>query len=123
MSDAETRQQMLAFFEYAMSPEAAGCGIELGNIWDDVEGWRTYIRVGDKAMAFNPGWGRKFARGTKADAVKRLQIMSAAEREAIGEVSVLQYFDDLESQCKETMTMRASGVLPSDVTSPTRGTS
>ncbi len=121
----DVRQQMLAFFEYAMSPEAYasdGGHIEMGNIWDKVEGWRTYIRVGEKAMAFNPGWGRKFARDTKADAAKKLATMTPDERAKIGVESVLKYFDDLEIQCKETMGMRAAGVLPSDVSSPTRGT-
>lgn len=119
---AETKRLAAEFFAYAQSPEAMaihGGVTEFGNCWTPEEGWRTYMRIGDKAMMFAPGWGRGFARECRERAKKMLRAMPPEDQESLK--GCLEWLDDLEAQCKETMALRASNASPVDVLGPERG--
>jgi len=117
------RDQFQEWLNYAMAEAAQGRGqIEYGNSWDNIEGWRTYMRVGDKAIMFSPGWGRGFARRTRKHAEAVMARMSPEKQAEIDQPTILKLFDNLEAQCKETMAMRAANVSPEDVFGPEKGT-
>lgn len=50
----------LQFIDYLASlPD--GARLEIGEMYDAVNGWRVYIRAGDKAISYDPRGARKWA--------------------------------------------------------------